>query len=290
MAEVKWIKIVTDMFDNRKIKQIEMMPDADAILVIWLKILCLAGLVNECGAIMFTPDIPYTDEMLAHEFNRPINTVRMALNMFERFGMIEIVDSVYMVTNWEKYQNIDGLEKIREQTRLRNIDYRARKRAELPERDVTHDAGVTQCDATDIDIDKEEDIDIPPYNPPLGDVTTEAAPQETEKPKRRKRKQPEYIDDETASVRIRQWTTSQAMHDAVMEFVAFRREGREPMTMTALIKALNVLERKGADEEERIEMINQSILAGYRGVFPLSGNNKQTKPSGLQPPAYQEWN
>ena len=89
--EVKWIKIVTDIFDNRKIRQIEVMPDGDSILVIWFKLICLAGRINDNGLVYVTEDIPYTDEMLAAQFNRPLATVRLALNIFQKFKMIEIV-------------------------------------------------------------------------------------------------------------------------------------------------------------------------------------------------------
>lgn len=157
MAEVKWIKIVTDIFGNRKIKQIESMPDADAILVIWFKLLCLAGNVNEGGLITITKDIPYTDEMLSTEFHRPLATIRLALSVFERYGMIEIIDNILCVSNWEKYQNFDTLDKIREQTRLRNLAYRERQRLQLPQCVTRHvTSRVTQCDATD----KEEEGDI----------------------------------------------------------------------------------------------------------------------------------
>lgn len=157
MADVKWIKIVTDIFGNRKIKQIESMPDADAILVIWFKLLCLAGNVNEGGLITITKDIPYTDEMLSTEFHRPLATIRLALSVFERYGMIEIIDNILCVSNWEKYQNFDTLDKIREQTRLRNLAYRERQRLQLPQCVTRHvTSRVTQCDATD----KEEEGDI----------------------------------------------------------------------------------------------------------------------------------
>lgn len=132
MAEVKWVKVATDMFESsRKIKQIEMMPEGDTIIVIWIKLLLLAGSVNDGGAIYLTPEIPYTDEMLATELRRPLNTVKMALTIFERFGMIEVQDEVLHLASWEKYQNVEGMEKIREQTRARVADYRARKRKEL---------------------------------------------------------------------------------------------------------------------------------------------------------------
>ena len=42
VAEVKWIKIVTDIFDDEKILLIESLPAADSVIVIWFKLLCLA--------------------------------------------------------------------------------------------------------------------------------------------------------------------------------------------------------------------------------------------------------
>lgn len=120
MADVKWIKVSTDMFNSsRKIKQIEVMPEGDAILVIWLKLLLLAGNINDGGAIYLTPEIPYTDEMLANELRRPINTVRLALNTFEHFGMIEIIDDILHLSSWEKYQSTDRLAELREKDRER---------------------------------------------------------------------------------------------------------------------------------------------------------------------------
>ena len=130
MADVKWIKVSTRMFEsNRKIKQIEMMPDGDTILVIWLKLLLLAGNINDSGAIYITPEIPYTDEMLANELRRPVNTVRMALSVFESFGMIEIVDNVYYLSAWKKYQSTDKLEEMRKKDRERKRAKRAEQKA-----------------------------------------------------------------------------------------------------------------------------------------------------------------
>lgn len=160
MADVKWIKIATEVFDNRKIKQIEKMPDGDSIIVIWFKLLCLAGNINSGGMIYFTPEMPYTEEMLATEFNIPmqkLQTLKLALITFQKFGMIEIIDNVYYISSWEKYQNIEGLEKIREQSRIRKQKERERKSIECH---VTVTPEVTQSHATDIDIDKEIDKDI----------------------------------------------------------------------------------------------------------------------------------
>lgn len=160
MADVKWIKVATEMFDNRKIKQIETLPDGDVIIVIWMKLLCLAGNLNEQGFIYFTKEIPYTEEMMAHEFNRPINTVRLALQTFERFNMIEIINDVIMVSNWEKYQNAEGMDKIREQTRLRVAKHREKKKQLLLSQtndNVSCNVTVTQDNAIEEDKEKEKE-------------------------------------------------------------------------------------------------------------------------------------
>ena len=109
MAEVKWIKIVTDVFDDEKVLMIETMPEADTIIVIWFKLLCLAGKQNNSGVFQMG-QMPYTDEMFSTIFRRPLNTVRLALNTFEKFGMIEIVHNTVTIPNWGKHQSIDQIE------------------------------------------------------------------------------------------------------------------------------------------------------------------------------------
>ena len=127
MADVKWIKIVTDVFDDEKILMIETLPDADSIIVIWFKLLCLAGKQNNSGVFLLGR-MPYTEEMFATVFRRPINTVRLALRTFEDFGMIEIINDTVTIPNWEKHQSIETMDKIREQTRLRVAKHREKQK------------------------------------------------------------------------------------------------------------------------------------------------------------------
>lgn len=152
MADVKWIKIAANIFDNRKIRMIESLPDGDSIIVIWVKLLCLAGNINDCGMIYFTKDIPYTDQMLSTQFNRPLSTIQLALNTFQQFGMIEIVDNFLHVCNWEKYQNIEGLDRVREQTRNRVAKFREKQK------EIECNVTVTQCNAIEEDKNKNKNI------------------------------------------------------------------------------------------------------------------------------------
>lgn len=156
-SEVKWIKIVTDIFDDEKILLIESMPERDAIIVIWFKLLCLAGKQNNGGVFLLNDKIAYTDEMLSVIFRRNLNTVRLALQTFEKFGMIEIVNDTITIPNWGKHQSLDALEKKRKYQR----DLMRKKRAEKMLCDANceanSDANVSLLDI-DIEIDKEEDI------------------------------------------------------------------------------------------------------------------------------------
>ena len=154
MADVKWIKITTDMFDNRKIKHLRRLPDGNNIVLIWVMLLTMAGRCNANGMIFLTENIPYTPKMLADELDFEENTVQLALQALENLGMIVTNNGFFAIAGWEEYQNIEGMEKIREQNRIRQKKWYD-KQKELP--NVRSNVIVTQTNATDIDIDKELD-------------------------------------------------------------------------------------------------------------------------------------
>lgn len=131
MADINWIKLRVDMFDDEKIKIIQSMPEGDAILVIWIRIIVLAGKCNAKGLVLIEDEFPYSDEMLATIFNKPLATVRLALGTFEKFRMIERTEKGIYISNFEKHQNTEGMEKIREQARIRKQREREKKRALL---------------------------------------------------------------------------------------------------------------------------------------------------------------
>ena len=163
MADVKWIKITTDIFDDEKILLIESLPEADSIIVIWFKLLCLAGKMNNSGVFVMNNRLPYTDKMLATIFRRKETTVQMALQTFEEFGMIEIIDGVITIPNWGKHQNLDQLESKKEYMKGYMREYREKqKRLSCKTNSKTNSkANVRQADKDiDKDIDKEKDIYI----------------------------------------------------------------------------------------------------------------------------------
>lgn len=157
MAEVKWIKIATDIFDDEKILLIEGLPDAYAIITVWFKLLCLAGKKNNGGVFLMNDKIPYTDKMLATIFRMNESTVKLALNAFEQFKMIEIVEGIITIPNWNKHQTLDAYERKKERDRLYQEERRAKQRA-LIEKSSDKSSERTP-DVAVSDIDKEEDKD-----------------------------------------------------------------------------------------------------------------------------------
>ncbi|MFP9043671.1 phage replisome organizer N-terminal domain-containing protein [Enterococcus faecalis] len=165
MAEISWIKLKTTMFDDEKIKLIQSMPEADAILVIWIRLLVLAGKTNDEGLIYIQRNMPYTEEMLATLFSKPVNVVRLALMTLQQFNMIDLnEDGLIAIENWDKHQNIEGMEKVRLKNAERVRKHRERKKQQALEDknsgNVTCNVTVTDCNGTDKDIDKDIDKEI----------------------------------------------------------------------------------------------------------------------------------
>lgn len=152
VSEIHWVKLSTAMFDDEKIKVIESMPSGDSVCLIWIKLITLAGRVNDNGQIYLTRDIPYTDDMLATICGKTVEMMRMAFDAFKKLGMIDILDDNRIVlVNWEKYQNIAGMERVRELTKARTQKYR--------ERLIGSNVTVTSRDAIDSDSDSDSDSD-----------------------------------------------------------------------------------------------------------------------------------
>lgn len=251
MAEVKWIKIVTDIFDDEKTVLIESIPEADSVIVIWFKLLCLAGKQNNGGVFMLNDKIAYTDEMLSTIFRRPLNTVRLALKTFEQFGMVEIVDDVYTIPNWEKHQSIEALDKMREQNRKRVAAHRARQKL-LAQGNSECNITVTECNATEEEKEEEKEKEI-----------------EIDIKKENKKKKA------AADVFVSFAGDNQELLNALKDFERMRKDIKKPMSDRAKTMLISSLEKVAKDAETAIAVLNQSILHCWQTVYPLKEEKKQ---------------
>jgi predicted phage replisome organizer len=155
MAEVKWIKLNVDMFDDEKIKIIQAMPDGDAVLVIWIKLITLAGKTNDGGYIYISDNIPYTEEMLSIIMNKPIMTIKLAMETFVKLRMIENDTKGIYLVNFEKHQNLDRMQEIREYNRIAQQKSREKRKALA----AVNDKSMTSqsCHETEEDKDRDKD-------------------------------------------------------------------------------------------------------------------------------------
>lgn len=153
MAEVKWVKLTTDMFDNRKVKYLRKLPDGNNIVLIWVMLLTMAGRCNSGGMIFLTENVPYTPKMLADELDFEENTVILALQALENLDMIVTDNGFFTIAGWEEYQNTDRLAEIREYNRLAKQKSRAKKKLLA---DV-NDKSMTSQRCHDTEEEKEED-------------------------------------------------------------------------------------------------------------------------------------
>ncbi len=157
MAEVKWVKLTTDMFDNRKIKHLRKLPEGNNIVLIWVMLLTMAGRCNSGGMIFLTENIPYTPKMLADELDFEESTVVLALKALENLDMIVTENGVFTIAGWEEYQNTDRLAEIREYNRIAQQKSRAKKKLLGTVNDNVNDKSMTSQCCHDIEEEKEKD-------------------------------------------------------------------------------------------------------------------------------------
>lgn len=264
MAEVKWIKLNTDMFDNAKIKYLRTLPEGDKIVLIWVMLLAKAGKCNANGYIFLTENIPYTQEMLAAEFDFEITTIQLALTSLMRLGMINLDESSFYVTGWDEHQNIEGLEKIREQNRIRQA--KRREKQKLLSSNVTGNVTVTDSNA----IDKEEERD---------------KEREEDKDKEREEDKDKNIKKEKKKSEfdliIENYTNDLQLRNTIYEFIKMRKAIKAPMTSNALNLMLKKLDKLAPNDihcDVRINILEQSIMNSWKGIFELKeGANGSTR-------------
>lgn len=81
-------------------------------------------------------------------------------------------------------------------------------------------------------------------------------------------------DNDNANV-IMYYPLDVKLDTAFKEFIEYRRTIKNPMSDIAIKKAINTLDGMTTDNDEKIMIINQSIVNGWKGLFPLKDNCKK---------------
>ncbi len=146
MNEVFWIRMFCAEFDDPRWLAIEQLPDADAVQIIYVRMLMLAGRSNSDGLLLLHESLPYDVSTLAAVLRRTVPVVQFALATLERFKFIEMVDNVIAIAEWDRLQPTGELARLaerRKKDRERKRESRAvKKNLLLPSADMSADASV----------------------------------------------------------------------------------------------------------------------------------------------------
>lgn len=243
MAEITWVKLSTELFDNFKIKYIRTMPEGNNILLIWIFLLTMAGKCNSDGLIFLTEDIPMSDEILSDLSGFEVNVVRMALSVFDRLGMIQWsgANNEYIgISGWEKYQSVDKLQDIRKKNAKRQKEYRMRQNDAAKGLPDNSNVTVTEQNKNkEKELDTEEDKDILHISPA-----------------------------EMMENILKEYSFGNILSEKLIEWVRYkdsRNESCQEYTIKCLLRRVDE-ELKLHDEGVIIQLIDNSILNGWKNI------------------------
>ena len=132
---VKWIKFMIGCTDGSSFKRMRNakiggVDYRDKLEAIWFELLDFAGVCNHGGAFIDDREIPYSNIAdIATQISRTEEELELCMQFYINTGMVEIIDNIYMLSNWSKYQNNDYLTDKREYDRIKQQEYRARQKA-----------------------------------------------------------------------------------------------------------------------------------------------------------------
>lgn len=85
-----WLKLNENFFEREEIKVIESMQNGKDYIIFYMKLLLKS--VGTEGVLKFRDVIPYTPEMLSSITNTSVDTVKVAIDIFTKLGLMEMWD------------------------------------------------------------------------------------------------------------------------------------------------------------------------------------------------------
>lgn len=144
-----YIRLKENFFDSDEIKLLESIPDdgykfSNILLKMYLKSL------KYNGRLMFNEKIPFNAEMLATVTGHSVGDVTRAIEMFQKFGLIEVMESgeIYML-DIQSFIGKTSTEADRIKAYRRNIENKKQQGVQMYDKRTP-----------EIEIDKELDIEL----------------------------------------------------------------------------------------------------------------------------------
>ncbi len=157
-----WMKLDVGILNHRKIRLVRKQPQGDSLALLWIGLLCLA-MDLEAEALYISEGIPYTAEDLATALDFKIKTVKIGINLFKNYGLIDILDDgAIFINSLHERQAIDKLLLQRELGKERQR--RSRGRNALVTRDKVDVTRMSRVGNADVTIENSEaELDLEEY-------------------------------------------------------------------------------------------------------------------------------
>lgn len=250
-----WLKLKEDFFEEKQIRYLRKLPDGDKLVIAYLK-MQLKSLRTE-GFIKYDQIMPSNEEELAMILDEDINIIKLMIQALIKVKAIEVLDdgSFYLIA----MQDLVGKEG---ESAERVRRFRERQNQKL----LQCNANVTECNT---EIEKEKEIEIEKKKDKesvqmLQQMNNKSTP---EIEKNKKKKITTEIDD-----LINDNFTDKEIIDTVYEFIKMRKAIKKPLTTRGLQLMIKKLYSLTTNVDEQIEILNNSIMNNWQGIFPLKGN------------------
>ena len=247
-----WLKLKEDFFRDLKIKKLRKIAGGDTYTIIYLK-MQLLSLKNQ-GVLEYQKVENSFEEEIALEIDEDIDNVKVTIAYLMQNGLLEELEDNQFVLS-EALKCIDSETKGASRVRkFRELKKQNEQKA-LP-----CNTNVTNCNksvTTDIDIDIDKDIELD---------------KEKEKKKNNKEKISDEEKEQVKKLIEDNFSHNSELFEAFNEFYKMRDKiKKESNTAYITRKLINFL--KPYNDDIKIEIINQSIINGWKGLFPLKKNN-----------------
>lgn len=242
-----YLKLKDNFYESEEMVILQSMPEGYIYSDILMK-LYLKSLKSE-GRLMLKEHIPYSPEMLATVVRHPVALVKEALMIFKNLGLVEVLDNgaIFML----EIQNFIGKSST-EGDRKRAY----RKKIESERVNLLPNGQMSDIHPPEIELEIEKEIDI-----------------EIKKEKKKSTKKKPANADFTSL--ISSYTSNSDLIEALNAFVEMRISIKKKPTERAMKMVLNKLDRLSQKDDEKILILEQSILKNWTDVYEVQ--NQQVR-------------
>lgn len=267
-----WLKLKDNFFEREEIQLIESLPNGKEYVLILLKFMMRA--INSEGRLVVKDVIPYNPQMLATVTHSNVDTVRSAIEIFIKFGLMSTLDDGTLYMN--EVQALLGSET---EFAAKKREYRQNLKnqpEQLPNKSTKTKKDIVQDKVRQENRDKSLDNrNIAPYIPQTDNSNCDSGIAGVWL---------EHIQNLNCNF-------TEPEISAISEFAKYKSEASESVTTQQINLTLErLIEHKNAGYDI-CRMIKHSIASGYKAVmtptkvFLVSGSTTKPIASGKYPAA-----